>query len=289
MTTRPLLLVLAFCLATAGAAQERPRVLIVTDMEGVGGVNNADEQLLPGQRRFEETKRLLTGELNAAIAGGLKGGAREVVVWDGHDGSRALAIDEIHPRAQLLQGRPTPATYYLSERLYDGILFVGQHAMAGAPGGVLAHSQSFSVQGIFLNGKAVGEIGQVAAIAGYFGIPVIMLAGDQAACEELLALQPKAETVAVKRLAGKASTVSLSHAEAKSRIEAAARRAVERLREFSPWKIEGPVELRFEYYPDSPGATAASLSREGRQVSPRTVVYRGRTVLEAYEQWLGKQ
>jgi D-amino peptidase len=273
--------------AAAILQAERPRVLIVTDMEGVGGVNNSEEQLLPGQRRFEESRRLLVGELNAAVEGCLKAGAREVVVWDGHDGSRALSIDDIHPRAQLLQGRPTPPNYYLEERLYDGILFVGQHAMSGAPGGVLAHSQSFSVQNILINGRAVGEIGQVAAIAGYFGIPVIMLAGDRAACDELLALQAKAETVAVKRLAGKGATLSLSHAEAKARIETAARRAVERLAEFRPWRIEGPVELRFEYYPESPGTTAAALSRDNRQVSPRTVVYRGRTVLEAYEQWLG--
>ena len=270
----------------AVATAQGPKILIVTDMEGVGGVNNAEEQLLPGQRRFEESRRLLTGEVNAAVEGALKGGASQVVIWDGHDGSRTLSIDEIHPKAQLIQGRPTPPNYYLAEKLYDGILFVGQHAMAGAKNGVLSHSQSFSVQNIFLNGKAVGEIGQVAAIAGHFQIPVIMLAGDQAACDELLALQPKAETVAVKRLAGAGSTLSLSHAEARSQIAAATRRALERLREFLPWRIEGPVELKFEYYPESPGVSAAALTREGKQVSPRTAIYRGRTVLEAYEQWM---
>jgi D-amino peptidase len=264
------------------------RILIVTDMEGVGGVNNADEQLLPGQRRFEETHRLLVGELNAAVEGVLSASASEVVIWDGHDGSRALSVDDIHPKARLLQGRPTPATYYLSDKLYDGILFIGQHAMAGAKDAVLAHSQSFTVQNILINNRPVGEIGQVAAIAGYFGIPVIMLAGDQAACNELLALQPKAETIAVKTLAGKASTLSLSHAEAKARIQAAARRAVEHLREFSPWKIEGPIELKFEYYPDVPGSSSTTLSTDTKQQLPRTVIYRGRNVLEAFQQWLGK-
>ena len=267
-------ILIAGLLCASWAAAQGPRILIVTDMEGVGGVNNAEEQLLPGQRRFDESRRLLTGEINAAVEGALSAGAAEVVIWDGHDGSRALSIDDIHPRAKLLQGRPTPPDYYLADRLYDGILFVGQHAMAGAAGGVLAHSQSFSVQNIFLNGKAVGEIGQVAAIAGYFSIPVIMLAGDQAACDELLDLQPKAETVAVKRLAGKASTISLSHAEAKKQIADKARRAVGRVREFKPWKIDGPVELKFEYRPQAPATET------------RTVVYRGQTVLEAYEQWL---
>ncbi|HXI44162.1 MAG TPA: M55 family metallopeptidase [Bryobacteraceae bacterium] len=276
-------------LALEICAAQGPKIFIVTDMEGVGGVNNADEQLLPGQRRYEETRRLLTGEVNAAVAGALDAGASEVVIWDGHDSSRSLAIDEIHPRARLIQGSDTPANYYLAEKLYDGVMFVGQHAMARAKGGVLAHSQSFNVQNIFINGKPVGEIGQTAAIAGHFDIPVIMLSGDQAACDEMLDLQPKAETVAVKRLVGKTSTLSLSHAEARTQIQAAAHRAVMRIREFAPWKIPGPVEMKIETFPGQPGVTAAAMSHgDDKQVSPRTVVYRGRTVLEVFQHWLGE-
>jgi D-amino peptidase len=246
------------------------RILIVTDLEGVGGVWDAEEQLLPGQRRYPESRKILTGEVNAAVEGALKAGAKEVVVWDGHDGSRTLSIDEVHASAQLLQGRPTPATYYMSDRLYDGILFVGQHAMAGAKNAILAHSQSFSVKRIAINGREVGEIGQVAAIAGYFGIPVIMLAGDQAACDELAELQPGAITVPVKRLAGKASAVSLSHEEARGYIRQASEKAVRKAREFRPWKIEGAVEMTIE-------------TKEGKLST-----YKGATVLAAYQEWLGK-
>lgn len=276
-----LLLVFAsFCLA------QSPRIFIVTDMEGVGGVNNADEQLLPGQRRYDESRHLLAGEVNAAIDGALEAGASQVVIWDGHDSSRSLSVDGIHPRAQLIQGTPTPPDYYLSEKLYDGIMFVGQHAMAGAKG-VLSHTQSFSVQNIFLNGQPVGEIGQVAAIAGQFDIPVIMLSGDQAACDEILTLQPKAETVAVKRLLGKASSLSLSHAEARLQIQTASNRAVKRISEFKPWKLQTPVEMKIEYYPGAAGVPAAAFNGgESKHVAPRTVVYRGRTVLEVYQHWL---
>ena len=104
-------------------------------------------------------------------------------------------------------------------------------------------------------------------------IPVIMLAGDQAACDELLELQPKAETVAVKRGIGKASAVSLSHEEAQKRIHEAARKAAARVREFTPWSVQGPVELKFEF--------------KDRAKSPDRV-YRGANVLEAFEAWLGK-
>jgi len=277
-----------FLLVLSAYPAEQPRILIVSDFEGVCGINNAEEQLLPGQRRYEESRRLLTGEINAAVEGALAAGAGEVVIWDGHDGSRTLSVDEIHPRAQLIQGKPTPANFYLDDHLYDGIIFIGQHAMAGAKDAILAHSQSFSVQSITINGKPVGELGQVAAIAGYYGIPVIMLTGDRAACDEMLALQPKAETVAVKRLAGKGSSRSLSHAASQAQISLAAQRAVRRLREFAPWKIEGDVEMKFEFYPEAPGVTAAALTTADKTYAPRTVVYRGQTVLEAFEQWLGK-
>jgi D-amino peptidase len=268
-----------FCILWFGSLcfAQGPRILIVTDLEGAGGVNDADEQLLPGQRRYLESRRILTGEVNAAVEGAIAARASEVVIWDGHDGSRTLSVDEIDARAKLIQGKPTPANYYLSEKLYDGIIFIGQHAMAGAKDAVLAHSQSFSVKRITINGNEVGEIGQVAAIAGYFAIPVIMLAGDQAACSELSALQPRAVTVAVKRLAGTGSTLSLSHTEARRQIEQAARKAVSQAAEYPPWKIPGPVEMTMEY-----------LAQPPQHPGIRTVTYRGRNVLEAYEAWLGK-
>ncbi len=286
MKTLPLL-VLALLASMAAFPAEGPRILIVTDMEGVGGIEDPEEQVTPGQRRFEESRRLLTGEVNAAVKGLMEAGAVEVAIWDGHDGSRTLSVADIPPGAQLIQGKPTPADFYLADRSYDGIVFIGQHAMAGTKNGILSHTQSFSVQGIFLNGRPVGELGQVAAIAGYFNIPVIMLSGDQAACDEMTALQPKAETVAVKRLAGKRSALSLSHQRACELITAAAARALKHLGEFVPWRIVGDVEMKIEYYPESPGATAAALTTDRKGYVPKTVVYRGHTVLEAYRQWLG--
>ncbi len=265
------LLVLVLLYASACLAQG-PKILIVTDMEGLGGVNDREEQLLPGQRRYEETRRILTGEVNAAVQGAKDAGASLIVIWDGHDGSRSLAVDEILEPARLIQGKPTPANYYMGPKMYDGIIFIGQHAMAGAHG-VLAHSQSSAtIKQITLNGKPVGEMGQVAAIGGYFDIPVIMLAGDEAACQEMLALQPKAVTVAVKKLVGKNSTDSLPHAQTKRMITDAVRRAVQQVKTYQPWKLAGPVDLMFEY-----SNPAGKISH-----------FQGQTVLEAFEGWLGK-
>src|SRR2546427_9843923 len=95
---------------------QKPKFLIVTDMEGVGGGNNADEQLLPGQRRYDESRRLLGGEINAAVKGLLGAGAGQRGIWDGHDGTRRRSIYRIDPAGELIQGEPTPSNHYLSGR-----------------------------------------------------------------------------------------------------------------------------------------------------------------------------
>jgi D-amino peptidase len=223
---------------------------------------------------------LLIAEVNAAVQGALEGGASEVVVWDGHDSSRTLSVEDLPPHARLIQDHRTPGSYYLDESSYQGIIFVGQHAKAGTPNGLLAHSEARVVRQITLNGKPMGEIGMIAAVAGYFKVPVIMLTGDQAACDEVREFQPKAETVAVKRMIGPGSALSLSHTEARALIREAARRAVERLREFKPWVLEGPVEMEWDFNPEK------TKTGEVRQPPPR--IYRGRNVLEAFQEWAGK-
>ena len=45
--------------------------------------------------------------------------------------------------------------------------------------------------------------------------------------------------------------------------------AVARVREFAPWKIEGPVEMKFEFYPAAPGVTSAAQSFAGPTTSRR--------------------
>jgi hypothetical protein len=51
---------------------------------------------------------------------------------------------------------------------------------------------------------------------------------------------------------------------------------VERVREFKPQKIDGPVEMRFEYRPSKDGTTKPMG------------IYKGATVLEAFAEWLKK-
>jgi len=148
------------------------KIYMVTDMEGVDGIFDSELQCVPWKSpRWEESRKLLTGEINAAVKGLYDGGATEVVVLDGHDRSRSLSVLDIDPRVKLLQGQPMSPTAEL-DGSYSGVIFIGQHAMAGAEKGVLGHSESSeSIQNIWVNNRPTGEIGIIVMLGGTSGFP----------------------------------------------------------------------------------------------------------------------
>src|SRR5580700_4877016 len=114
--------------AAVVCAQPRKTVFLITDAEGVAGVCRQDQT----EPKDSEMRQLLTGEINAAVTGLYEGGADEVIVWDGHDGSQTLSALTIHPKARLLIGK-LPATMTFDQH-YAAIGFVGQHARANRKG-----------------------------------------------------------------------------------------------------------------------------------------------------------
>jgi len=254
---------------------------MITDMEGVSGIYDSDLQVQPFQSpRWEESRKLLTGEVNAAVEGLLAGGATDVVVWDGHDSSRSLSVLDIHPKARLLTGRSISPTLELDSS-YCAIIFIGQHAMAGADKGILSHSyDSHNIQNIWVNGKPTGEIGGRVLLAGAMNIPAIMLSGDTAACKEIHDLVPGAECAEVKRGVSRNAGLMLSHPAACALIRQKAQRAIERLAEIKPYKITGPVEVRVEF---TTMAGRVYELREGvERVNERTWAFHGKDIMDAW-------
>jgi D-amino peptidase len=262
-------------------AAKSTKIFMITDMEGVDGIFDFDLQCTPYvSPRWAESQKLLTGEVNAAVEGLFEGGATQVVVWDGHDSSRSLSVLDIHPKARLLTGEPVSPTLQLDPS-YSAVIFVGQHAMAGAKNGILNHSYSSQgIQNIWVNNMRVGEIGGRVLLAGSFGIPVIMLSGDTAACEELRALVPHAECAEVKSGIGGTAGFMLPHPEACALIQGTARRALKRLPEFKPYRITGPAEVKVEF---TTRHVATFLPREGvEQLDQRTWAFRGKDIQDAW-------
>lgn len=264
-----------------GHSGKPKKVFVITDMEGVSGVFSTELQCEPLESpRFQEARKLLTGEVNGAVDGLLEGGATGVVVWDGHDSSRSLSALDISPKALLLTGQPVAPTLELDSS-YAAMVFIGQHAMAGAMNGILNHSfNSLGVENMWINNKPVGEIGVRVMLAGTFGVPTIMLSGDAAACAELHALVPQAECAAVKSGAGRTAGFMLPHPAAAALIREKARRAMERLAEIPPVRIEGPVEAKVQL--TTRGVQYFQVREGVEQIDERTWVFRGKDLKDAW-------
>jgi len=227
------------------------KILLGTDLEGVAGVVSFEDQAQLGGRYYEGAKRLLAGEVNAAIEGARAAGAEEIVVIDGH-GPGALDAAAIRG-GQLVHGRPLAARSVRQafEREFDACMMVGQHAMAGIADGCLNHTQnSTTVDYYQLNGRPIGEIAQFALARGALGLPLIFLSGDEAACREARALQPRIVTAAVQRGLSRNCAISLAHDEACRRIREAAAEAVRAHRRdpVPPVAWPGPYMLIRRYF-----------------------------------------
>ena len=174
------------------------KVLISVDMEGVSGVVHADHTGRDG-KDYDIGRRLMTLEANAAIEGAIEAGADEVVVNDSHGTQRNLLPELLDQRAQLITGSPKPQTMMAGlDATFDAALCVGYHARAGSQG-ILDHTISGRVvHEILVNGQPQGELGLNAGIAAHHGVPIVMVAGDTACCEQARELIPGIEAAEVK-------------------------------------------------------------------------------------------
>lgn len=261
------------------------KILIAADMEGVSGVVHWD-QVDSQHKEYERFRKLMTADVNAAVRGAYEGGAGEVVVADGHGDARNILVEELDPRARLNSGSPSPfAMVQGIDTGPHGAMFIGYHARVGSQNAILDHTWSSSVvAGVWLNGQPVGEIGWNAAVCGHFGVPVLLVSGDQTACAEAAALLGEIETVAVKQARGRMAAECLVPEVAQEQIFAGARRAVQRLVAGDaplPLRLEPPLTLQMELV-TSDMADRAAIFPGAQRLEGKRVELRAEDPVVAY-------
>lgn len=261
------------------------KIWIMTDLEGVAGVFSFDEYANPKGRWYDLSRRLLTQEVNAAIEGALEQGAKEVLVVDGH-GYGGVNLDELHPEARLLGGRPLPLPWGL-EKGFDAAFIIGQHAMAGVEKAHLSHTESHTaIQNAWINGTKVGEIGIIAALAGHFNVPLVLVTGDRAACLEAKSLIPEVETVIVKEGVSHGAAISVTPVKARRMIREGAKAALAKRGLIVPHKVKTPVELIIEFTEDAKSSAEHLSQRPGvKRVDTRTIKIEEEDMFEVLRKW----
>jgi D-aminopeptidase len=157
------------------------KVFVSVDMEGVCGVVNWDDVTVGGTD-YGLFRKLMTMEANAAIAGALAAGATEIVVRDAHDTGRNILPDLLKSEARLLRAWSYGPLSMMEgiDKTFDAVIFIGYHARASTPNAVLKHTMSTALLDVIINGKKMPEAGINGLMAGYFGVPVVLISGDQA-------------------------------------------------------------------------------------------------------------
>ncbi|WCK55564.1 M55 family metallopeptidase [Aneurinibacillus sp. Ricciae_BoGa-3] len=185
------------------------KLYMSVDMEGITGLN--DVTFIDSTRRnYERGQRIMTAEANHIIETAFEEGCTEVVVNDSHSKMNNLLIEKIHPQAKLISGdvKPFSMVQGLNES-YAGAVFLGYHARASQRG-VLSHTMIFGVRNIYINDVVVGELGFNAYVAGYYNVPVLLVAGDNRAAAEAEELIPGVYTAAVKEYISRTSALCLT-------------------------------------------------------------------------------
>lgn len=234
---------LSFSPFSALAQAKKPKIYISVDMEGIAHIVNA--QTSPGQFDYERGRRLMTAEVNAAIEGCLAAGAGEIIVSDSHGNAQNIIPEELNEAAYLIRSFPRPLLQMEGiDSSFDGVIFIGYHPKEGTPEANLSHTiWGTKFAEIKVNGRPVSEALFNAAVAGHFGVPVILVCGDQNVIREAKENFGDIETVMTKESIGFLSAKSPHPKVVCAEIRQKAERAVKRIKEFKPYVVQKPVKL----------------------------------------------
>ena len=283
---RPMLLLLASALAfllglnSARPAEPQPlRFYIAVDSEGPTGVNEYwARNLKADSPELVRYRKLVTADVNAAIAGCFAAGAHEVCVKDDGFRDKNLLPELLDKRARLLP--PGGPLLNGLDKSFSGVLLIGFHAMEGAADGVLAHTWSSARRRRYwFNGREGGEIAVYATVAGHdHQVPIVLATGCTGLGREVQQLLGKGVvTVAVKSVLEDGTVELLPASTTLPRIRAGAERAVRQAAILKPYRPTFPMEVKLQLSDKVTTDGYMQWRREnkpdwpGRRVGPRTI------------------
>ncbi|MDI2586329.1 M55 family metallopeptidase [Psychrobacillus sp. NEAU-3TGS] len=261
------------------------KIFLSIDMEGITGL--PDHTFVDsGKHNYERARRIMTQEANAIVEGALSSGVKEVLVNDSHSKMNNILIEELHPEAKLITGDVKPFSMVQSlDESYIGAVFAGYHSRAGQPG-VMSHSMIFGVRNMYINDVEIGELGLNAYVAGHFGVPVIMVAGDDGACREAEALIPGVVTAVVKESISRSAVKTLHPQKAHALLKEKVEEAISKSDQIKPLVPPKNPTLRIEFANYGQAEWAALMP--GCEIIEGTTIvkFEAKDILEAYRAML---
>lgn len=223
------------------------QLFISADIEGVAGVVSPTESH-PKERDYDKARRWMTNEVIAACEAAQEFGIDRIVIADSHGDGDNLLIDDLPEHAEVIRSWPRELLMMqgIETGPFVGAALIGYHTGSQAPSGVLAHTFAGDVQELRLNGKVMSETLFNAAVAGHFGVPIIMASGDDAYASHVKDVLPAVETATVKWAHGTLSARTTTPANACRQVADTLTRALGRQDDIEPYRIDGPIRMEIE-------------------------------------------
>lgn len=261
------------------------KLYISVDMEGITGMVDYT-QVDSDKHNYERSRIIMTDEANHVIHAAFEEGCKEVVVNDSHSKMNNLLIERLHPETQLITGDVKPFSMVQGlDETFTGAAFVGYHARAALKG-VMSHSMIFGVRNMYINDVAVGELGFNAYVAGYYDVPLLMVAGDDRAAYEAEQLIPNVTTAIVKESISRSAVKSLTPAKAGQLLREKTAVALSNRHNVKPLTPPDRPLLGIEF--TNYGEAEWANLMPGTEIVPGTTIVRfqAKDILEAYQAML---
>ena len=281
-TVTILALTLVACVCSAGTQSPKLKVFISVDIEGITGVVHGDQTGTGPE--YNTARKWMAEDVNAAIEGALMAGATEIVVNDSHGGMRNILLSDLHERAALISGTPKPLGMMQGiDATFDAAMFIGYHAKAGTADATLDHTISGStVYYVRINGTELPELGINGLIAGHFNVPVVLVSGDKAVCEQAgEVLGEGVITAQVKEAIGRYAAKNLAFVKAHQLIRDQAVAAIRKCKEIKPYKMPAPYRFELAYLRSSQADSAMAVPGVKR-INARAVQIESNDVVAGY-------
>ena len=261
-------------------AQRQLKVLISVDMEGITGVVTG-EQLGPSGFEYARFREFMTGEALAAVEAAKESGATEILVVDAHGNGQNLLIERFPQDVRIIRSWPRPLMMVEGvDSTFSAVIFIGYHSSTTNPQGVRAHTiSSANYAGVSLNGVDMSEAGINAAIAGHFGVPVVMISGDDAAVAEAQKIIGPIEGAVVKRSLSFHSANTMTPAAGQALIREKVKAGLAKRASLRPYVMQKPVRLDLTYKSYTPAEIAAYLPGVERRTA-HAIRFTGRDMVE---------
>ena len=261
------------------------KAFISVDLEGMPYIVIPGHLGLKGTL-YNEARKVAT-KLTMVVADELhKNGFEGVLIADSHGPMVNLLVEDLPEYVEIVRGFPRPLSMVSGVQECEVALFLGYHAKFGTAKSTFDHTYSGgSINKVEVNGVAASEFLLNAYVAGEFGVPVVLVAGEAQLLEDdVKAYAPWAETVALKNSLSRLSARSASLTKIEKELRKATRRAVakRKRRTAKPLTAKKPVKIGVTFLA-SHFADVAELLPNVKRVDGLKIEYSSRNMVEAYK------